>query len=85
MHLRVRGLPLSHGCVVEAQVDGPSDRPGEAVGNEIVFAGHVLNVSGVLRDGRELTLLSTRPWLRRLGHGECQRLVVNESREPPAL
>ena len=85
LYLKVRSLILSHGCVVEAQVDGPSNHLGEAVGYKIVFASHVLNVSGVLGDGGELTLLSTRPWLRRLGHGERQRLVVNESHELMAL
>ena len=66
-------------------MDGTNNHPREAVGYKIVFVGHMLNVIGVLRDGGELTLLSTRPWLRRLGHGERQRLVVNKSCEPTAL
>ncbi|KAG1948887.1 hypothetical protein F2P79_012430 [Pimephales promelas] len=63
LHLRVRGLILSHSCVVKAQVDGTNDRPGETVGHKVFLAGHMLNVGGIFRYGRELTLLATRPWL----------------------
>lgn len=85
MNLRICGLIRRHGCIVEAQMDRPSARLGEAVGDKFVLAGHMLDVSCVHRDGRELMLLSTRPWLRRLGHGKFQRLVADERRELPAL
>lgn len=38
LNVGVCDLVLCQSCIVEAQVDRPHDRPGEAVGNEIVLA-----------------------------------------------
>ena len=55
---------------------------GKSVGHRVVLARNVLNISGELS---RLPLLPSRQRIRRLGHGDYQRLGIRETDECTAF
>lgn len=62
-------------------MDGPDDCLSEVVGDKIVLAHHLADVSGELGNRQELALLMPGTRFSGIGHGEHQRLVVHKCGE----
>jgi hypothetical protein len=58
---------------------------GQRVSHHIGCPGHMLDVTGVLHNIRQMSALACRPWVGHTGDGTREWLVVRENRKPSAL